>query len=143
MAPLYRWDVRPADRRYGVAQSSSEERTRRGRYLRAARERAGMFQGDVADTLGYSVAASISHWERGRRDPSLADLKQLAAVYGVPLSLFIDPPPSELDAIDDAIRAAEEAERSGDQSREARAWVASRDMPTPHIVQSPGPPDRT
>ena len=136
-----------------VATSTPDERVRRGRYLQAARERAGVSQDDVADLLGYAKGAIVGHWEQGRRDPSLANLKRMAAIYGVPLALFTEPPASELDVIEDAIlreerRAVvrgldEEAEAEERQHQEARTWAQRAEPPTLRRVNHPeGEPGR-
>lgn len=48
--------------------------------LRAARERAGLSQREVAQRIGGSQPM-VSLWEGGRYEPSLTVLRQLAAVY--------------------------------------------------------------
>lgn len=49
--------------------------------LRAARRRSKLTQQQVAARIGVSQP-SVSDWERGIAEPSLAVLRQLAAAYG-------------------------------------------------------------
>jgi len=51
--------------------------------LRRLRERAGLWQQDVADRLGFSSTGWISRWEQGQTIPSLENIFKLAALYGV------------------------------------------------------------
>lgn len=51
---------------------------------REARERAGMSLTDAAKSLGVSKAA-VSIWENGKSDPLLENLRNMAALYGVPI----------------------------------------------------------
>lgn len=54
-----------------------------GERLRQAREKMGLSQEGLARHLGYSSAATISHFEAGQRKISVIDLLQLADVLGV------------------------------------------------------------
>lgn len=65
---------------------------RRAWWLRVARR--GMNQSGVAQALGLSAksGSTIGDWERGASQPSLRQLAQLAALYDVPLELFVNPP---------------------------------------------------
>lgn len=71
-----------------VAMPTEEElelrRRRRAWWLRVAR--AGMNQTGVATSIGLSEksGSTIGDWERGVSEPSLRQLEQLAALYGVP-----------------------------------------------------------
>ena len=53
--------------------------------LRAAREQAGLSQGQVAKIMGYK-RPTISEMEAGRRRVSAEELAQLAKIYGVSVS---------------------------------------------------------
>ena len=66
-------------------------RRRRGWWLRQARERTGMTQLAVAHELGLSTGTAVVHWEKGERDPSVAQLALLADLYGVPVETFTKP----------------------------------------------------
>lgn len=58
--------------------------------LRAARERAGLSQTDLAARTGTSQAA-ISAYERGRKQPSIATLDRLLAATGARLAVVPAP----------------------------------------------------
>ncbi len=53
------------------------------KFLREAREKAGLTQMDVAERLGYSSAQFISNWERGLSSPPMKTLTVLAQMYKV------------------------------------------------------------
>ncbi|MDR1705682.1 MAG: helix-turn-helix transcriptional regulator, partial [Clostridiales bacterium] len=56
--------------------------------LKAARERKGMMQRDVADVLGCAPT-SLTNWEHGKVQPSLEVLARLCEVLGIsPLDLL-------------------------------------------------------
>jgi len=57
--------------------------------LRQARRRAGLTQRAAADKLGVSKAA-ISNWERGAFNPHYTRFKEIAWLYGIPLSDLFD-----------------------------------------------------
>jgi transcriptional regulator with XRE-family HTH domain len=50
--------------------------------LKSMRAHVGLSQREVADKLGISSAATISHYESGRRTPGLCVLKKLVRIYG-------------------------------------------------------------
>lgn len=77
-------------------------RKRRAWWLFVARLSAGMNQAGVATALGLSEnsASTVSDWERGTQDPSLKQLHDLAILYGVPLSLFTAPEPTDEEALE-------------------------------------------
>lgn len=50
--------------------------------LKSMRSHAGLSQRKVADKLGVSSAATISHYESGRRIPALCILRKLVRIYG-------------------------------------------------------------
>jgi transcriptional regulator with XRE-family HTH domain len=72
-------------------------RRRRGYWLRLARERANMDQNSVARELGMSPKSgtSVLAWEKGVRSPTMDQLDQLARIYGVPVSTFSEPRPTD------------------------------------------------
>lgn len=57
--------------------------------IRAARERLDLSQEQLAQRMGYTSPATISHFESGTRRISVADLHRLAEELGVPLEYFI------------------------------------------------------
>ena len=58
-----------------------------GADLRALRKSRGLTLTDMADALGRSVGW-LSQVERDLSDPSVYDLKQIAKVLGVPVSIL-------------------------------------------------------
>lgn len=52
-------------------------------FMRDARIKAGLSQGELAEALGYKSAQFVSNWERGVSSPPLALLRKLATVLGV------------------------------------------------------------
>src|SRR6267154_1860409 len=78
---------------------SEEEHTRRERrqswWLLVARLASGRTQADAATALMLAAASSYGDFERGITVPSLRQLAILAQLYGVPLSLFTEPPPTD------------------------------------------------
>ena len=73
-----------------------------------ARERANLSQPAAAKLLGLSdkSASTLSAWEAGTREPSPSKLKAAAVLYGVPVSLFYDPPPTAHEQLDRMVRLA-------------------------------------
>lgn len=67
-----------------------------GADLRALRKARGLTLSDLADSLGRSVGW-LSQVERDLSRPSVDDLRQIAAVLGVPLSLFFGQAPAPAD----------------------------------------------
>jgi transcriptional regulator with XRE-family HTH domain len=86
---------------------------RRAWWLRVARR--GMNQTGVAKALGLSEksGSTIGDWERGVSQPSLRQLAQLAAIYGVPLETLVNPPMTDEERLDEIVRLAGDAERAG------------------------------
>lgn len=58
-----------------------------GADVRALRKSRGMTLNDLCDALGRSTGW-LSQVERGQRDPSIPDLKSIAALFQVPMSFF-------------------------------------------------------
>lgn len=56
-----------------------------GEYLQEMRVRANLTQKEVSDSLGYSSAQFISNFERGISSPPLKKLRQLIAMYRMPV----------------------------------------------------------
>ena len=62
-----------------------------GAYLRLARERADLSQGDVAELLGMSHFQSISQWERNASGSvPIPALRKLVEIYDLPLEEVYD-----------------------------------------------------
>lgn len=87
-------------------------RRRRAWWLRVAR--AGMNQTGVATAIGLSEksGSTIGDWERGVSEPSLRQLEQLAALYGVPVTLFVNPPRTDEERLDEIVQLAAAEERA-------------------------------
>jgi ribosome-binding protein aMBF1 (putative translation factor) len=64
-----------------------------GRRIRAARERAGLSQNELARLLpGAPAASQVSRWERGEAMPSPENLQALARALDVSIGSFFDDP---------------------------------------------------
>ena len=59
-------------------------------YLKKARQKSGLSQGDVAKELGYSSPQFISNWERGLSSPPLDTLSELVRLYSIPGRELVD-----------------------------------------------------
>ncbi len=57
--------------------------------LKKYREKMQLTQEAVAVSVGVSQQC-IDHWEHGRREPSIANMKKLAALFGCTVSELID-----------------------------------------------------
>ncbi len=88
--------------------------------LKAARERAGLTQAEVAERLGVSKALP-GHWERGVKTPSLAKIQAVAKLLNVSVSWLMD------DQIGDERREYET------QSADSLAGVLSDYMTAPGL----------
>ena len=79
-----------------AAMTDVEDRdaVRRGYWLRRAREQARVTLADAAQIAGLAAGSgsTVSLWERGQRPIKVHQMKRLAVRYGVPVSLFTDPP---------------------------------------------------
>ena len=58
--------------------------------LTKARINQGLSQAQLATKLGVTAGA-IAHWERGRRDPSYADLRNWGVALGMNVDVVVDP----------------------------------------------------
>lgn len=58
------------------------------RTLRAARQAAGLTQEELAAQLGLTYA-TVSHYETGRREPTLGRIAEILAVCGLVLKVTI------------------------------------------------------
>lgn len=111
-----------------VAMPTEEElalrKRRRAWWLRVARR--GMSQNGVAKALGMSEksGSTVGDWERGVGEPSIRQMELLAGLYGVPISLFIDPPLTDDERLDEIVQTAGAIEQSD--------W---------DLAQAPGPAD--
>lgn len=84
------------------------EAIRRGYWLRRAREQSGVTLSDAALTagLGAKSGSTVSLWERGQRGIKVHQMKRLALRYGVPISLFTDPPMTDDERLAEAVAEA-------------------------------------
>lgn len=80
----------------------------------------GRTQADAGAALGI-VGSSYGDFERGTTIPSLRQIRTLAVVFDVPLSLLTDPPESDEDRIDRV------ADRAGKPSRRTLLTVEEDD----------------
>ena len=106
----------------GVATDDAQlYRTRRGHWLRVARQRAGLNLDQVAVEMGYSMRSksTIKKWEDGVRDPSDVQLRHVADVLGVPIEVFTEPDETDRERLDEKVqrlvaeRARRELHRTG------------------------------
>jgi transcriptional regulator with XRE-family HTH domain len=58
-------------------------------HLIAARKRAALSQGEVAEALGVSRQA-VSRWENGLALPSTDNLARLSRLYGISIDMLLD-----------------------------------------------------
>lgn len=75
------------------------ERRRRGFWMRVARDVADVKQEEAAKAIGLKAGTSILAIEKGRRDPTATEMRILAELYGVPVSMFADPKPTDEDRV--------------------------------------------
>jgi len=61
-----------------------------GRQIKRAREKLGISQEELAQRLGYTSPATISHFETGQRKISIADLQRLSDILGPPPEYFFE-----------------------------------------------------
>lgn len=78
----------------------SESSVRVGHAIDVVRRQRGYESKELAALAGVSVS-SISRWQNGRVEMSLADLETIAAALRTPISLLLEPP-----ADDDDLRIA-------------------------------------
>jgi transcriptional regulator with XRE-family HTH domain len=91
-----------------MTDEEDEEAIRRGYWLRRARDNANVTLSDAAQTAGLAAGSgsTVSLWERGLRPIKVHQMKRLALRYGVPVSLFTDPPMTDDERLRSAIAEA-------------------------------------
>lgn len=96
-----------------MTQEEDREAVRRGYWLRRARQKAGVTLADAAVTAGLkdTSGSTVSLWESGQRSIKVVQLTRLARRYGVPVSMFTDPPITDDERLDEAIADASRLER--------------------------------
>lgn len=114
------------------------ERKRRAHWLRLARVAADVKQPEAARYIGYKAGTSVLAMEKGRKDPTATEMQKLAELYGVPVSMFADPDPTDQEKVDHA--RAEHARAAIVLAGEDRA---SGGAPPPPAVGRPTRPRRT
>lgn len=98
------------------------ERRRRGFWMRVARTVADVNQSVAAEAIGLKAGTSILAIEKGRRDVTATEMRILAELYGVPVSMFAVP-----------------AETDEDRVIECRAELARAAISLAHEDLGPGP----
>lgn len=78
------------------------ERKRRAHWLRLARVAADVKQPEAARYIGYKAGTSITAMEKARKDPTAIEMQKLAELYGVPVSMFADPEPTDQERVESA-----------------------------------------
>lgn len=102
-------------------------RRRRGYWLKLARLRANLDQNSVAAELGLTgtkSGTSVMAWEKGRRSPKMEQLEKLARLYGVPLSTFTEPRPTDEEWLDELATGAGVLEREDREAGEGAGPTA-------------------
>lgn len=61
-----------------------------GRKIRSLREVAGITQEELALRVGYTNNSMISQIESGGKEPSVGQIKELAAALNVPVHMIVD-----------------------------------------------------
>jgi len=91
-----------------MTSEEDDEAIRRGYWLRRARDNARVTLSDAAVTAGLSAGSgsTVSLWEHGQRPIKVHQMKRLALRYGVPATLFTDPPMTDDERLRDAIAEA-------------------------------------
>lgn len=79
--------------------------------MKALRLARGMTQEDLAAALG-TAKSTISMYEKGKREPNLAVLRQLAEVLGVDMNQLTDTPPMPARPEDVALNARDQRDIS-------------------------------
>jgi len=76
-----------------------------GRSIKLCRTNRGLSQEELARKIGLSVSY-ISLIEKGKRDPAMSTVEEIAAAVGVPLSLltFLAAEPGELKGVPEEVR---------------------------------------
>lgn len=103
-----------------------------GRRLRAARERSGTSQGELAKAIGVTQTA-VSYWEAGRRLPGVEQLMTIAAHLEVPLATLL-PNPEPVRPVGAVLRAV--AEQIDDQELAERLVAFAEEaaaLPAPAV----------
>jgi transcriptional regulator with XRE-family HTH domain len=76
-----------------------------GKSIKMCRTSLGLSQGDLAQKIGMSMSY-ISLIEKGKRDPAISTIEQIADALGVPVSLltFLAADPNELKGVPEDLR---------------------------------------
>lgn len=98
-------------------------RRRRGYWIRRARLRKGLTLAALADLLDYSEKSisTLSRWEEGVRPVPSDKLALLAHHLALPESWLVNPPETDEERLDRAVREAEELERQDAERAEPPA----------------------
>lgn len=85
---------------------------RRGWWIRVARERLEINIDDLARVAGYKDGkGTVSLWEKGKRPVPSGKFPMLTRLLRLPYSYLVNPPMTDEERLDAAIRAASDAER--------------------------------
>ncbi|HVM30761.1 MAG TPA: helix-turn-helix transcriptional regulator [Candidatus Limnocylindrales bacterium] len=105
-----------------MTREEDQHAQRLGYWLRLVRERLEITQSAAAEAAGLSrgSGSTVSLWERGQRPISVVQLRRLARFYGVPASLFLNPPKTDEERLEDALSDAARLERED--------WAAEQDQ---------------
>ena len=64
-----------------------------GQRIRRYRELAGMNQEELAALMGKSGKTIVSHWENGKVDPSLAQVRKMAEIFNTTVAQLVGEAP--------------------------------------------------
>jgi transcriptional regulator with XRE-family HTH domain len=64
-----------------------------GLRIKKYRELMGINQGELAALVGKSGKVTISHWETGKSDPSLAEVRKLAEIFQTTVASLVGEAP--------------------------------------------------
>lgn len=56
--------------------------------IRACRNNTGMRQKEFAEAIGVTLN-TVSNWERGKTEPTISQLRKIAALSGIPFEYII------------------------------------------------------
>lgn len=102
------------------------DRTQLGKRIKEARQRAGLSQQQLADSIGVSDK-TISAYEVGRVDPPLESLSSISGATSHPMAYFIGDVQSNIEAkLDRIAREMEEVRRLIQGAVKAQAPMATQ-----------------
>lgn len=99
-------------------------RKRRGFWIQRARKRKGYTLEALAAAMGYRSISGVSRWESGGRAVPGDKFEPLARYLSLPPGFLVNPPLTDDERLDEAVRAAEELEREDSDEEQPPALRA-------------------